>query len=270
MKILTGKQHGPRRILLYGQQGVGKSTWASQAPNPIFLNLEDGLADIECDKTPKLNDIGDINSALSYLITEQHDYKTVVLDSADWFDLLLHNKVAGEFGKQSYEEIDYGKGAGRIEKGWQWLISNLDYLLVNRKMNVIVLAHAKIEKFTDPFLAAYDRYVPDLSKQAFGYVQEWAQEVLFARFRVLTNETKEAFGAKRNTAVGGKDRYILTNEAGASMAKNRLRLPDELPMDWASYYAYWPKPAAVEPVPAPVGNIAGVVVNGSSKVPVSV
>ncbi len=269
MKIVSGKQPGPRRVLLYGQHGVGKSTWASEAPNPIFLNLEDGLADIDCDKTEKLKDIGDINSALSWLINEQHDYKTVALDTADWFDILLHNKVATEFGKQSYEEIKYGEGAGRIEKGWQWLLSNFDYLLNHRGMNIVILAHAKIEKFNDPLLASYDRYVPDLSKQAFGYVQEWAQEVLFARFRVFTTETKEAFGAKRNTALGGKDRYVLTNESGASMAKNRLKLPDEMPMVWADYYAYWPKmnqPQPVTPVVPPVGNIAGVVVDGSSKV----
>ncbi len=266
MKILSGKQPGPRRILLYGQHGVGKSSWACQAPNPIFLNIEDGLADLDCDKTPKLNSIGDINSALSWLISEQHDYKTVVLDSADWFEILLFNQVAAEFNEKTYEEIAYGKGAGRIEQGWQWLIKNLDYLLKEKKMNVIILAHAKIEKYTDPSLPSYDRYVPELSKQAFGYVQEWAQEVLFARFRVLTSETKEAFGNKRSTAKGGKDRYVLTNEAGASMAKNRLNLPDELPLDWNAYYAYWPKPNA-EPqvVPAPVGNIAGIVNDGSSK-----
>lgn len=270
MKIVKGKQAGPRRILLYGQHGVGKSTWASEAPNPIFLNIEDGLADIDCDKTEKLKDIGAINASLSWLISEPHDYQTVVVDSADWFDILLHNQVAGEFGKQSYEEIKYGEGAGRIEKGWQWLLNNLDCLLTHRRMSVIILAHAKIEKFNDPLLASYDRYVPDLSKQAFGYVQEWAQEVLFARFRVFTSETKEAFGSKRNTAIGGKDRYILTNEAGASMAKNRLQLPDELPMSWADYYAYWPKsePAATPAtvIPAQVGNIAGIVVDGSSKV----
>lgn len=270
MKILSGKQAKPRRALLYGQHGVGKGTWASQAPNPIFLNLEDGLADIECDKTEHIKDAGTLNSYVSWLIQEDHKYHTVVLDTADWCELLYKKKIAGEFSKNTYEEIEYGRGAGRLEKEWQWLLSSFEHLNKVRRMHIILLAHSRIEKFVDPLGANYDRYVPDLNKASFGLVQEWCDEVFFARFRVLTNENKEAFGAKSVKAVGGKDRYILTNEAGSSMAKNRLNLPDELSMNWQEYYSYWPKPAAVEPVPAPVGNIAGVVVNGSSKVPVSV
>jgi hypothetical protein len=103
-------------------------------------------------------------------------------------------------------------------------------------------------------------------------IQEWCDEVLFASFRVNTRTEEAGFGKERKLAVGGKDRYIRTNESASCIAKNRLGLPSELPMDWDAYAAYVKKPAPVtkqeEPVvqrPASSGNIEGLVVNGTSK-----
>jgi hypothetical protein len=271
MQTTKGIQPKHRRVLLYGQHGVGKSTWASEAPSPIFLNFEDGLADIDCEATKPLKTIGEVNECLSWLLTQEHTYKTCVLDSIDWFEQIVMAQVAHEFGERSYQEIDYGKGAGRVAAGWQWLLSNLDFLRTQRSMSVILLSHSRIEKFNNPSGVAYDRYVPDLCKISFGFVQEWCDEVLFAQFRVLTSEQKEAFGSKRSIAVGGKERYILTSESAASMAKNRLRLPEELPMTWAAYFACWPKAKPTtqamdwDNVKTEAGNIAGAVVDGSSK-----
>ena len=280
MQTTKGIQPKQRRVLLYGQHGVGKSTWAAEAPEPIFLNFEDGLADINCEATKPLKTIGEVNECLSFLLTQKHEYNTCALDTVDWFESLVMAKVAQEFGEETYQEIDYGRGAGRVTAGWQWLLSTLDMLRDERGMNIVLLSHARIEKFNNPHGAAYDRYVPDLSKQAFGLAQEWCDEVLFAQFRVLATEQKESFGSKRTIAVGGKERYIVTSEAASCMAKNRLRLPEELPMTWAAYQACWPKIAAkkepvaairvvaVPPGPAATvaeGNIAGVVIDGSSK-----
>lgn len=266
MKITQGRQARARRVLLYGQHGVGKSSWASGAPRPLFLNLEDGVDDIDCDSTAKLNSVGEVNDALSWLIGNDHEYKTIVLDTADWFEQLLLKQVAQEFGKKTYEEIEYGKGAGRLVAGWQWLLGSLDVVRA-KGCNIVLLAHARIDKFSDPAGVAYDRYVPDLHKTSFGLVQEWPDEVLFAKFRVFTQEHKEAFGSKRNIAVGGKERLILTNESSSCVAKNRLRLPDELPLEWTAYQAHWPVGISA-PIPAAVksaGNIAGAITDGSSK-----
>lgn len=272
MRITKGRQQKPRRVLFYGMHGVGKSTWASEAPRPLFINLEDGIGDIDCDATPKLNTVGEISDAISWLIGNDHAYQTVVIDTADWFEMMLQKQIAQEFGKKTYEEIEYGKGAGRLIAGWNWLLGSLE-VLRGRGMNAVLLAHSRIEKFADPAGVSYDRYVPDLCKTTFGLVQEWPDEVLFARFRTLTTEVKEAFGTKRNIAVGGKERLVLTSESASCVAKNRLRLPDELPMTWVAYQSHWPagQQQEAEPIiehvtPAPTGNLDGVIVDGSSKI----
>lgn len=275
MKIHKGTRPAPRRVMVYGQHGVGKNTFANWSPNPIFLNLEDGCNDINCSSTDVLKTAGDVAAALSWLITEPHDYQTVVLDSADWFDSMVMKHAATKFGKETYEEIEFGRGRGQVISQWQWILGSLDTLRSQKKMNAILLCHSRIEKFDSPDSASYDRYVPDLHKITFGLVQEWVDEVLFLRFRTFTTEQKESFGSKKTIAVGSGERYIQTTETASASAKNRLQLPAELPLtgtsaDWQAYQAYWAK-AKPEPTTAPsgkpqsAGNIAGAVVEGSSK-----
>lgn len=268
MKINTGKRAEPRRILLYGQHGVGKSTWAAEAPSPIFLDVEGGLNDIACDKSERLNTFGDVVSAVSWLITNPNDYKTVAIDTLDWLQTLIHKQVSQDAGKNSIEEIGYGKGYKFALEKWHFLIKGLDALRAKGK-TIILLAHAKIEAFDSPEAERYDRYEPALHESASAIVQEWCDEVLFASFRVFTRTEDLGFGQKRQIALGGKERFIRTNESAAAIAKNRLRLPDELPLTWAAYAAHLPQPASVQqakPAPMAGDSIAGVVVDGSSKV----
>ena len=106
MKILKGRQVKPRRVLLYGQEGVGKSTWAAMAPRPIFLDFEDGLGDIEVEKTERLTTFGDTLSALGWLYSQEHEYKTVVFDTADWFEKLIHDQVCQNANVSNIEKVD--------------------------------------------------------------------------------------------------------------------------------------------------------------------
>lgn len=269
MQIRKGKQPGPRRILLYGQHGVGKSTWASEAPEPIFLNVEDGLNDIDCASTPKLKSYGEVINSISWLNTNSHEFKTVVLDSLDWTEQFILQDVADDAGKKAFSLIKFGEGVGPAVKKTMYLLKGLEQLQA-KGMGIILLSHARIVRFENPESAAYDRYEPDLHKAISSTVQEWCDEVLFASFRVFTTTTEEGFGRERAIARGGKERFIRTNESASAIAKNRLRLPDELPMSWAAYAQHLPgkvngtaQPALTAAQP---GNISGVVVDGSSKV----
>jgi hypothetical protein len=277
MKILTGRQARPRRILLYGQHGVGKSTWAAEAPNPLFLNIEDGLGDIDCAKTEKLASFGEVVNAISYAAASS--YRTLVVDTLDWLERLIFAEVAQEANKPTVADIGYGKGYEAATKKWSFLLSGLEAARQAGK-GVILLAHARVVKFENPETSAYDRYELDLHKSSNGMIQEWCDEVLFASFRVFTRTEDQGFGKERVLALGGKERYIRTNESAAAVAKNRLRLPDELPMNWAAYAQYLKAPAPAQeaapqsPAFAPelaevaerFGDIGGLVVNGTSKV----
>jgi hypothetical protein len=275
MQIQRGKKAAPRRVLLYGQHGVGKSTWAANAPKPIFLDVEDGLADLDCDKTNVLSTFGDVVSAVSWLVSNDHDYRTCVLDTADWLEQLVWKAVAEKANKSHIEDIGYGKGYALASTQWDFLLAGFDALRNRRGMHVIVLAHAAVVKFQSPETDAYDRYEPALHKLASRSLQEWADEVLFASFRVFTRKEDQGFNRERAVGVGSGERYVRTQESAAVAAKNRLGLPVELPFTWDAYAAYLPKATAkavqVEAVqgatlPVEPGNIAGLVVDGSSKV----
>ncbi len=261
MKIISGKQVKPRRVLLYGPHGVGKSSWAAQANRPIFLNIEDGLNDIECERTEKLGAFADVVNAVSWLCSTETDYKWVVIDTLDWLEHLIFRAVAEGVGKKNIEDIGYGKGYKLAVEKWQFLLSGLDMLREHGK-GVILLAHAKIEEFDSPEAERYDRYEPDLHQLGSSLVQEWCDEVLFANFRVFTKQEDQGFGKKRTMAIGGKERFIRTNESAAALAKNRLKLPDELSMEFHEYAKHFPTTAAADVVN---GNIQGLVSQGSSK-----
>lgn len=281
MKILSGKQLGPRRIMLYGVHGVGKSTWAAQSPNPIFLNLEDGLNDIDCSKTELLGNYLAVMESVAFLQTQPHEFKTLVIDTIDWLEQLIYKHICQETSKQSLADFDYGKGYEKALAMWKAFLVHLDWLRVNRRMNVILLAHAKIEKYQSPEVGSYDRYIPKLheskSVQISSMVQEWADEVFFASFKTYVRSENLGFKKERNLAVGGKERVLRTGETAFASAKNRLNLPEEIPMDWSVYLNYvkanYATAKKVEVIPpqgmatieTPSANIAGVVVDGSSK-----
>ena len=109
-QIQSGRRPAPRRLMLYGIQGIGKSTYASRSPKPIFVQTEDGLGDIECDKFPLATSFEDVINALSTLYTETHPYQTIVVDSLDWLERLIWADVCLNHHVTSIEDIGYGKG----------------------------------------------------------------------------------------------------------------------------------------------------------------
>ena len=235
--IQKGRVRAPRRTLLYGVHGVGKSTFGAMAERPVFIQTEDGLSDIECERFPLAERYGDVLGALGALYTEAHEYGTVVIDSLDWLERLIWSEVCARRGVESIEDIGYGKGYVFALTQWREVLSGLDALRNERSMNVILLAHAQIEKFNNPETDAYDRYAPRLHRTASAVVQEWCDEVLFATYRVHTKSTDEGFNRTRVVGLGAGDRIVRTTERPAHLAKNRLGLPEEIPLDHRVYAA---------------------------------
>lgn len=248
-QIQHGKQVRPRRVMVYGVHGIGKSTFGAMAPNPIFIPTEDGLADIDCAKFPKAQTYRDVFDAISTLYSEAHDFETVVIDSLDWLERLIWAEVCAKRNVKSIEDIGYAKGYTFALTHWREVIDGLDALLAERRMNVVLLAHSQIEKFSNPETEAYDRYSPKLHKTASGMVQEWCDEVLFANYKVYTKSTDEGFDKTRVQGIGTGERVLRTEERPAHCAKNRLNMPLEIPLDWREYAKFLPQ-AAAEPAAA--------------------
>ena len=196
--IQTGRENKPPRIMVYGQEGVGKSTFGASAPYPIFIQTEDGLGEINCCKFPLAHNVGDVLDSLTALRDEDHNFRTVVIDSLDWLERLIFDEICKEFGVRSIEKADGGYGKGYVDAlvHWRKVIALLDELRNKRGMMVILLAHAKVERFEDPENAAYDRYSPRLHKHAASLISEWVDGVLFAtkRMRVSKDGDSRAIG----------------------------------------------------------------------------
>jgi hypothetical protein len=156
----------------------------------------------------------------------------------DWLERLIHAEVCQKRSVESIEDIGYGKGYVFALPFWREVLAGLDALRNERGMEVILVAHAQIEKFANPETETYDRYVPRLQKLASALVQEWCDEVLFATYRVHTRTATEGFDRKRVQAIGTGERILRTTERPAHVAKNRLALPDEIPLDHRVYAAY--------------------------------
>ena len=194
--IQRGRAEHPRRTMVYGVHGVGKSTFGAMAEKPIFIQTEEGINDLEADRFPVATAYQDVLGALSALYSDEHEYQTVVIDSLDWLERLIWAEVCSKRGVESIEDIGYAKGYVFALTQWREVISGLDALRNERGMQIILIAHARIEKFDNPETESYDRYVPRLNKHASALVQEWCDEVLFATYRVHTKHTDEGFNRK--------------------------------------------------------------------------
>lgn len=233
--IIAGAKPGPRRMLVYGTAGIGKSTFATCAPSPIVVQTEDGLGEIDCHKFPVASSFDEVMSNLGALYQDEHTYRTVVIDSLDWLERLIWGKVCATRQVATIEDIGYGKGYTFALQHWRDVLDGLGALRDRKGMTVILIAHARIERFENPETEAYDRYVPRLHKTAAAMVSEWCDEVLFASYRVFTKATDEGFNQKRVQGLGSGERVLRTSERPSHLAKNRLNLPDELPLAWTEF-----------------------------------
>jgi hypothetical protein len=226
---------------VYGTPGIGKSTFGSQTPRPIFLPTEDGLDEIDCAKFPLATTLDEVLAALAELRTQPHEYETVVLDSLDWLERLIWDRVCVEFSVKNIEKADggYARGYTHALTHWREVLAELDLLRIRRGMVILLIAHAKIERFEDPESPPYDRYSPRLHKHASALVTEWCDAVLFATRRLRVTSEDAGFGRKRSTAhaigAAGGERILRTIGGPSCIAKNRYGIAEELPLSWAAF-----------------------------------
>lgn len=232
--ITKGREAQPPRIMIYGSEGVGKSTFAALAPNPVFVQTEDGLSEIDCSKFPLAQSFDDVVLQLQAVRDEQHEYGTLVIDSLDWLERLVWDRVCADYGVKSIEKADggYGKGYVHALTYWRQIVSLLNDIRARKGMAVILIAHAAVERFEDPEHAAYDRYTPRLHKKACSLVCEWVDAVLFASRRMRVDSTT---GKAAPVGADGGERILRTNGSPACIAKNRFGLPTELPLSWSAF-----------------------------------
>jgi len=241
----------PPRILIYGQEGIGKTSLAAKFPSPVFLLTEDGIPrGIEVASLGGLlEDFPSVRSALVALASEPHEFQTIVVDALDMLEGLIWRNVCASQGWASIETPGYGKGYVAADEWWRDLLTGLDYLRRERNMLVVLVAHSAIETINDPRATSYTSYQLRLHKRARGLVQDWVDAIGFLASDLHVHTEDAGFAKKRGRADGGSQRWLHWEGRPAFTAKNRYGLPAKMPVtadfSYDALASYFPQPPAV-------------------------
>jgi len=220
------------RIQLYGVEGIGKTTFAANAPNPIFILTEDGLGSLPVQHFPLATSTDEVLDAIGTLYNEAHKYQTVVIDSLDWLEAIIQREIEEKYDAK---DLAYGKGAMIAAEKWRVILEGLNALRMDRGMIVILLAHATIKRFDSPEVEPFDRYQPKLQERSNALVREWCDAVLFANYKTVIKHDDVGFNKTVNRGISTGERLLFCNERPAYMAKNRYQLPDSIPLSWEAF-----------------------------------
>ncbi len=238
MEISTGIIKEPHFVLIYGTDGVGKTTFAAQAPKPIIVGPESGSNRINVSRAKGVHTFDDVTKAIAWLRNEKHDFKSVGIDSLDWIEPLIWNALCVKHNVSTIEEVGggYGKGYTEALGVWSNMIAQVRDLRANRDMNVIVIAHEQIRAVNDPLqMLPYDRHMLKLNEKAGAKWREAVEAVLYAGFEdTVFKVNKGDRKAKASDADGG-NRKLFTVRRAAYDAKNRLGLPPVLPLSYRAF-----------------------------------
>ena len=233
--IKKGPSTRPPKIMLIGQEGVGKSTAGAKMPNPVFLCGESGLVGPQFADTPSFTPTS-WAEALAFceeLASNPSGYKTLVIDTLDWIEPMLYTHVVVAAKKNDIKHIEdfgYGKGYVIAQQEARKMLAVLDK--VNAAgMAVLILSHSQLKTVKNPEGDDYDHFESKVNTKVAGIFKEWCDAVLFARFEIYVR--KDGMKVK---AQGGTERIVQTTHSAAWDAKNRYGLPEVMDLDMSEIY----------------------------------
>ncbi|HEL0659039.1 TPA: ATP-binding protein [Streptococcus equi subsp. zooepidemicus] len=232
MQITRGKRARAQRVVIYGPEGIGKSSFAAQFPDPLFIDTEGSTDNMDVARMDKPTSYTMLKNQIAFVKANPTVCKTLVIDTIDWAESLIVDDVCAQHSKKGIEDFNWGNGYTYTKEEMGRFLNMLQEL-IELGINVVLTAHAQMRKFEQPDeMGAYDRWELKLGKktssQTTPLVKEWADMVLFANYKtvVMTSETK------KKKATGGQ-RMLYTEHHPAWDAKNRHGLPSVVPLDYA-------------------------------------
>jgi hypothetical protein len=220
----------PPRVLIYSPPGLGKTTLASEFPAPVFIQVEDGTpGDVEITSFGQLTTYDDVMDAITALYTEEHEFRTLVIDSLDKFEPLVWDKCCADNEWKSIEDPGYGKGYTMVDNYWRDFFMGINSLRRDKKMAGVCIAHATVGTFPNPAGAEYPRWDIRLHKRALAIVQDEVDAILMIGQEASLKVEKGGHGKERAHAAGGTTRWVYCDGRPSHVAKNRYNLPEKFP-----------------------------------------
>lgn len=241
LKIEEGRVDRAIKTVIYGAEGCGKSTLASKFPRPLFIDTEGGTTRLNVRRIACNKSWEELIGVVKEVLTQPTLCETLVIDTADWAELLCIKSVCTKYHKANLEDFGFGKGYTYLADTFQELLNLLD-LFIDKGINVTVIAHGKPRKYELPEEAGqFDKWEMKLTRQVAPLLKEWCDMLLFCNYKTFVvtteNNTKKATGGKR---------VMYANHHPTFDAKNRFDLPDELELDYKSIAHIFKKPESVK------------------------
>lgn len=249
MQITKGKRARAQKVVVYGPEGVGKSTFAAQFPETLFIDTEGSTDNMDISRLDKPSSYTMLKTEIAWLKANPTACKTLVIDTIDWAESLIVDDICALHQKKGIEDFGYGNGYVYVKEELGRFLNSLSEL-VDLGINIVLTAHAQIRKFEQPDeMGSYDRWELKLGKktssQTAPLVKEWADMVLFANYKTVVMTADN----KKKKATGGQ-RVLYTQHHPAWDAKNRHGLPEKMPFDYAGI-AHIFNQAQPQPTPQP-------------------
>ena len=227
--ITKGKIKSAIRLCAYGAEGIGKSTFASKFPEPLFIDIEGGTKQLDVSRFPSPDNWKTLLDEIDAVIEEPEICRTLVIDTIDRAEALLIGALLSESNTDSIEKYGggYGKGYTALQERFSKdFLMRLDKVIA-KGVNVVLLAHAQMRKLESPDEPPYDRWELKVSKKVAPIVKEWADILLFMNYEITVVEENG-----RNKAKGSAKRVMHANHTPTYDAKNRYDLKDTMPLDF--------------------------------------
>ena len=229
ISISKGKQKQALKMVLYGVESVGKTSFAADAPDAIVIDAEHGSYNLEVDRFDDINSYDDVMESLRYIFKEGKDYKTIVIDSVEAIEQFCYDKVISENEVDSIEKVGGGYGKGYTAASEKFF----DFLHALNKLwksgfNIIAIGHAEVKTYINPEGHDYDRFKLRLDKRNEPTLKEWSEANLFMNFETVVRKSGDSFNQTKGKATDFGKRFIYTNRTATYDAKNRYNLPEKI------------------------------------------
>ena len=237
-----GGMRVPPMIGVHGMSGVGKTTLGASAPKPIFIQTEQGEGLLQIDtfdfgKEGIATEYGEVTEDIDALIANEHDYQTLVIDSLDHLEPLMHDHLCKQNNAPTMDKGPFGYGAGYVAAANEWrvLMKKLNELRSHKNMAVILIAHSQHRKMDEPGQTQYDRWDLKLHAKSASVITETVDCLFYAKHQVKMRKEDKGFGAVKAIGIDTGERVLVAEGGPHVNAKNRYNLPAEFPLSWQAF-----------------------------------